>query len=148
MAVVIFGGINWASAYLFGLLVSAVGEQRWDSVGSAAISRWWIEQLKLPQASSSPWDRAESVRVDDSSRQCGDSGWARWFWGASGNHRTEPQCRDRGGTIHVGGAVDIRQLVTGRRIYAISTASRQVKLELDGLKAVYKMPGKNFDPVQ
>lgn len=145
-------------AYLFGLLVSAVGERPLgiQSAQLSAISRWWIEQHKLRQASivavgpRSSLFALVTAALDEVAisgvELVGSLGSLKEIIEQNRSVETAPE-QFTFGLLEL---VDIRQLVAlvAPRPAIFSSASERVKQELDGLKAVYKMLGKNFDPVQ
>lgn len=145
-------------AYLFGLLVSAVGERPLgiQSGQLSAICRWWIEQHKLRQASivavgpRSSLFALATAALDEvaisSVEMHGSLGSLKEIIEENRSVETAPE-QFTFGLLEL---VDIRQLVAlvAPRPAVFSAPSERVRKELDGLKAVYKALGKNFDPVQ
>ena len=144
-------------AYLFGLLVSAVGERPLGIQSSqlSAISRWWIEQHKLRQASivavgpRSSLFALVTAALDEVAisgvELHGSLGSLKEIIEQNRSIETAPE-QFTFGLLEL---VDIRQLVVlvAPRPAVFATPSERVKQELGGLKAVYKALGKNFDPV-
>ena len=145
-------------AYLFGLLVAAVGERPLGIQSSqlSAICRWWIEQHKLRQASivavgpRSSLFALVTAALDEVAisgvELHGSLGSLKEIIEQNRSVETAPE-QFTFGLLEL---VDIRQLVAlvAPRPAVFAAASERVKQELDGLKAVYKALGKNFDPVQ
>jgi dienelactone hydrolase len=145
-------------AYLFGLLISSVGERPLgiQSGQVSAICRWWIEQNKFRQASIVAIGPRSSLYalVTAALDEVAISGVE--LNGSLGslkeiieqNH--DVQSAPEQFTFGLLELVDIRQLVAlvAPRPVMFPAAGDRVKQELEGLKAVYKILGKNFDPVE
>jgi hypothetical protein len=145
-------------AYLFGLLVAAVGERPLgiQSGQLSAICRWWIEQHKLRQASlvavgpRSSLFALATAALDEVAisgvEMHGSLGSLKEIIEENRSVETAPE-QFTFGLLEL---VDIRQLVAlvAPRPAVFAAPSDRVKKELDGLKAVYKALGKNFDPLQ
>ena len=154
-----FGESNLGKrAYLFGLLVSAVGERPLgiQSGQLSAICRWWIEQHKLRQASivaigpRSSLFALMTAALDEVAvsgvEVNGSLGSLKEIIEENRSVESAPE-QFTFGLLEL---VDIKQLVAlvAPRPAAFVAPSERVKQELEGLKAVYKALGKNFDPLQ
>ncbi len=145
-------------AYLFGLLISAVGERPLgiQSGQVSAICRWWIEQNKFRQASLVAIGPRSSLfaLVTAALDEVAISGVE--LNGSLGSlkeiieQNRDVQSAPDQFTFGLLELVDIRQLVAliAPRPVTFPAASDRVKQELEGLKAVYKILGKNFDPLE
>jgi hypothetical protein len=145
-------------AYLFGLLVSAVGERPLgiQSGQISAICRWWIEQHKFRQASlvaigpRSSLFALMTAAIDEvaiaSVELNGSLGSLKEIIEQNLDVSSGPE-QFTFGLLEL---VDIRQLVAlvAPRPVTFPAASDRVKKEMEGLKAVYKVVGKNFDPLE
>jgi hypothetical protein len=144
-------------AYLFGLLISAVGERPLgiQTAQVSAICRWWIEQHKFRQASlvaigprSSLYALATAA-LDDVAISGVELNGSLGSLKEIIEQNLDVSSGPEQFTFGLLELVDIRQLVAlvAPRPVTFPAASDRVKQEMNGLKAFYKVVGKNFDPL-